>query len=86
MNKKPTYGKLEQRVKELEKEVVKGKRVEEALQTSRGHLQLAINAARIAIWDWNVRKNYTVWSDNAEEVLGFRTGTFGNNYEADCYA
>ncbi len=66
----------------IQQELIEHKQAEKALQKSKEHLQLAINAARIAIWDWNIKKNYTIWSNNAEEVLGFRPGSFGNNYEA----
>ncbi len=66
----------------LEEEISERKQAEEALRKSRGHLRLALGAARIAVWDWNIRENYTTWSDTAEEVLGFKPGSFGNNYEA----
>ena len=53
----------------------------EALRKSREHLQLAISAARIAVWDWSLEENTTTWSENAEDVLGFQPGSFGSNHE-----
>jgi PAS domain-containing protein len=44
MDERPTYEELEQRVKELEKTVLKCKGAEEALQESEGFLQDFFNA------------------------------------------
>jgi PAS domain S-box-containing protein len=43
MDRKPTYEELEQRVKELEKEAVEGKRVEKALRKARDELERRLN-------------------------------------------
>ncbi|MCK5237126.1 MAG: PAS domain S-box protein, partial [Deltaproteobacteria bacterium] len=63
------------------RDITKRKRAQEALLKSNEQLQLSIRGARVAIWDWSVNENFVVWSDNAEEVLGFTPGSFGNNYE-----
>ena len=67
---------------QLKQEIQERKQAEEALRESEQHFRIALGAARVAVWDWNLRENYTTWSDTAEEVLGFQPGSFGNNYEA----
>jgi diguanylate cyclase (GGDEF)-like protein/PAS domain S-box-containing protein len=57
------------------------KQVEIALRESNKHLQLATKAGHIALWDWSIEENTTIWSKNAEETLGFPAGSFGSNYE-----
>ena len=57
-------------------------RAEEAVRQSKEHLQLATYSARIALWDWSIKEDHVIWSENAEEVLGFEPGSFGNTYNS----
>ena len=41
---------------------------------------MAIDAARVVVWEWDVQNDKTTWSDNAEATLGFAPGAFGNDF------
>lgn len=45
-------------------------------------LQRALEGARVTVWDWTIETNSILWSKNAEVVLGFPAGSFGNNFES----
>jgi PAS domain S-box-containing protein len=42
----------------------------DALRESERRLRLAVEAARIGIWDWNVVTNDVVWSEEAKAIAG----------------
>jgi PAS domain S-box-containing protein len=42
----------------------------EALLESERRLRLAVEAAGIGIWDWNIATNQMVWSDQAKAIAG----------------
>ena len=44
----------------------------EALRESERRLRLAVEAAGIGIWDWNVLTNEMMWSDQAKAIAGLR--------------
>lgn len=58
------------------------KQAEEALRQSEERLRLALDAARMGIWDWNILTNQMTWSDNNEQLFGLPRGSFGGTYEA----
>lgn len=57
------------------------KQAELALQQSEARLRLALEAAHMSIWDWNIQTNQIDWSSNYEQLFGFAPGTFGGTYE-----
>lgn len=63
-------------------DVTEQREAEKALGLSRERLRMAINAARLALWDWDVESNRVVWSKNAEEVLGYPLDAFGETPES----
>jgi len=69
MGDKPTYEELEQRVKELEKAVVRHKLVEETLQKSKARLQNVLSASPAVIYVCEPVGNYaaTYVSRNIKE-------------------
>ena len=71
MSKKPTYEELEQRVKEIEKEFVKQRSLEKALRESQEHLELAIDGADLAMWNWHVDTGKVEYSLRWSEILGY---------------
>jgi PAS domain S-box-containing protein len=44
-------------------------------------LRLALDAANMGTWDWNLRTNELKWSDNLEAIHGLAPGTFGGKFE-----
>jgi PAS domain S-box-containing protein len=61
---------LEQARRDLEREVIAGRDSEEQLRRSEGQLELALDAAELGIWDWNLRTGYIAWSENHAELFG----------------
>ncbi|MCS6328847.1 MAG: PAS domain S-box protein [Nitrospira sp.] len=63
-------------------DVTDRKRAEAALQVSEERLRLALKAAQLGIWDWDIRSNAVQWSDNVSAIFGFSRGSFAGTYEA----
>lgn len=55
---------------------------QQALQESEDRLQLALQAADMGIWEWNIRTNVVFWSEQVEPLFGLAPGTFGRTYDA----
>lgn len=47
------------------------KRMEQSLVDSKRWLKLAMQAAHIGIWDWNLRTGETLWSDELWKLSGY---------------
>lgn len=45
-------------------------------------LKLAIEAANIGIWDWNIIEDILVWDDRNYEIIGFQKDVGSNVFEA----
>jgi PAS domain S-box-containing protein len=54
---------------------------EEALLESQRQLRLALDAARMGTWVWDIRTGRIQWSDNLEPLHGLAPGSFGGTYE-----
>jgi len=52
--------------------------VKRDLQRSDEHMRLAVEAAKIGFWDWDVIKNKQVWSDTCKALLGVRPESNAN--------
>ena len=80
MSAKPTYEELEQRVKELETNVVERKRAEEALRISEAQLSNAMKIAKLGYWEYDVANDlfifndhfYAIFRTSAEQVGGYQ--------------
>jgi PAS domain S-box-containing protein len=64
------------------------KRRERELQASEVHLrvleerlQLALDAARLAIWDWDIKQDRVVWDDSMYQLYGIRQDEFSGTYD-----
>ena len=53
-------------------EVIAREDVEIDLQRSDERMRMAVEAARIGFWDWDVIRDEQVWSDICKELLGLR--------------
>ncbi|NMG20472.1 PAS domain-containing protein [Brasilonema bromeliae] len=45
-------------------------------------LQLALNAAQMACWDWDIQTNKVTWTKDHESLFGLALSSFGSTYEA----
>ncbi|MBM0744130.1 PAS domain S-box protein [Phormidium sp. CLA17] len=51
------------------------------IQESRDRLQMALAAAQMGLWDWNLVTGEIVWSPEHEQLFGFALGSFDGRYE-----
>jgi two-component system CheB/CheR fusion protein len=58
------------------------KRAQEALEVSEERNALAMRAARLGPWDWNLRSGRLEWADSVEPMFGLSPGEFGGSYDA----
>ncbi|MGI8504588.1 MAG: PAS domain-containing protein [Hassallia sp.] len=54
----------------------------EQAQLREAQLRMALDAARMATWDWDVVTNQITWSDNLEVLFGLEQGSFETTYAA----
>lgn len=66
----------------LRRELEERLRAEAALRESEERLRLALNAAHMGTFDWDVPANRITWSHWHEELWGFKPGEFAGTYEA----
>jgi len=81
MAKKPTYEELEQRVKELEKESVAGKRAEEKIIVANERLQYLLSSTSAVIYTAKTSGDYgaTFISENVAQMVGYEPREFVEN-------
>ncbi|MSM40184.1 MAG: PAS domain S-box protein [Geobacter sp.] len=58
------------------------KRAEDALRESEKRLAKAQQIARLGNWDWDIRTNTLVWSDEVYRIFGLDPGKCSTSYEA----
>jgi PAS domain S-box-containing protein len=63
-------------------DVTPQRRVEEALRTSEERLEMAVRAAGIGIFDWRIREDHVLWTEQEERLFGLAPGTFGGTTAA----
>jgi len=71
MNKKPTYRDLEQRIKRLEEEAEKGKRMEEILRCTEARYHSFIATSHEWLWEIDLSVRYTFSSPVVQHILGY---------------
>ncbi|HEX6278137.1 MAG TPA: response regulator [Polyangiaceae bacterium] len=55
---------------------------ESRLRVSEDRVRLAVKAARLGIWDWDLPKNEFVWDDSMYRLYGVEKTTFQTGYDA----
>ena len=66
----------------MDVDITARKQAEAALQESEERLRLALDAAHMGIFDWDMTSQRIVWSRWHEELWGFKPGEFPGTYEA----
>jgi two-component system cell cycle sensor histidine kinase/response regulator CckA len=69
--KKPTYEKLEQRVKELEKEAIKRTEAEEALRESEEKYRTILESIEEGYYEVDIAGNFTFFNDSMSRMIGY---------------
>ncbi|MBI5251012.1 MAG: PAS domain S-box protein [Desulfomonile tiedjei] len=52
-------------------DIAERKKMEDALRQSEERLELALKAADLGLWDWNLRTGHPIWDKRAIEMLGY---------------
>jgi PAS domain S-box-containing protein len=58
------------------------RQMDATLREREERLRLALEAAQMGTWDWDLRTGVVTWSTNLEAAAGLGPGTFGGTYEA----
>ncbi|MBE9228805.1 PAS domain S-box protein [Phormidium sp. LEGE 05292] len=58
------------------------KLAEAALSESERKLRIALNAANMGTWDWEIQTGKLTWSEQTEIIFGFTPDSFPGNYQA----
>lgn len=59
----------------IARDITQQKKFEQTIQSSRERLELAVDAGKIGIWDWDILNNQIIWTDRVYEIHGIRKGT-----------
>lgn len=62
-------------------DITQRKQAEIALQQSQDRLGLAMEAAGMGSWDWDIQTGQVYWSPNLERLFGMAPGSFDGRYE-----
>ncbi len=57
------------------------KAAEELLRESEAQLRLALDAGRMALWDWDIPTGNVKWNDEHYRMLGYEPGAFAPSYQ-----
>ncbi|MFC1974962.1 ATP-binding protein [Chloroflexota bacterium] len=63
-------------------ELAERRQTEAALRQSEERLQLALSAAQMGTWDWDIFTGKVTWSEHVEPIFGLQPGRFAGTYEA----
>ncbi|MBD1920981.1 PAS domain S-box protein [Microcoleus sp. FACHB-831] len=71
-----------QQISGLMVDITERKQVKAALEESEERLKLALEAASMGTWDWNMTTNSVAWSKKQEMLFGLTPGTFDGTFQA----
>ena len=63
-------------------DITERRHAEEALRMSEERLQLALDAAKLATWDWHVPSGEVIWNEIHYSMLGYQPGEIKPSYQA----
>lgn len=75
LSHRSTSGKVEY-LSTIARDVTEEKQAQEDLRRSQQHLKLALSAAQVGTWEWDLSADRVIWSDGIEAILGLAPGTF----------
>ncbi len=78
MATKPIYEELEQRIIELESQLEK---MEDTLRVNLERNRLATSAAKVGVWDWNIKTDDFYLDPNVKAILGYTDDEIPNDIE-----
>lgn len=64
------------------RDITQDRIIQEALQKSQERLQLALEAAEVGIWDWNMVTGEAYFSDGWAQMLGYQPDEIAPSFEA----
>lgn len=70
------------RIGGIAQDVTEQRRAEAALRKSQEQLQLALDAGKLGIWDWDILNDTVEWSENHFRLEGYAVGEVEPSYEA----
>jgi PAS domain S-box-containing protein len=62
-------------------DITKRKQAEEELQELEGRQRLALDAARMGMWEWEIGSDELTWDDREQMLFGFEPGAFDSRME-----
>ena len=64
------------------KDITDAKAAQQALEKHEAFLTSAIEVGRLGLWDWDIRRDVVVWSDEHFRQEGYRVGEVRPSYQA----
>lgn len=65
----------------ITEDITERKQAEEALLQREMQLRLALQAAQMGVWYWEITTNQVTWSEGAEALFGLSKGSLGCSYK-----
>jgi PAS domain S-box-containing protein len=66
---------------QAQREITERIRIEEALQLSQERYELSTKAAKVGVWDWDLKSNKFYIDPNIKEILGYKDKEIPNDIE-----